>query len=128
MAHPGGTTMTNRWIILALLACTPWLLGQSCSGTDRYRKSQNLMGVVELGPFPKMAAGVGGYNLYIAKAMDGPFEKINDTPVLGGTRLMVPYLDPGKDYYFRMTSVSSRDKSKESPPGQVFKRQAALKN
>ena len=55
-------------------------------------------------------------------------KQINDTPVLGGSRLMVPYLNVGQDYWFRMTSVSSRDSSKESAPGGAFKRKAAAKN
>jgi hypothetical protein len=102
-------------------------MGGSCADGDKYRTSKNLLGVVELGPFPKQGPGVGGYNLYISKSKDGPFDKINDQPVLGYTRLMVPYLDPDKAYYFRMTSVSSRDVNKESAPGQVFVRKAQLK-
>jgi hypothetical protein len=114
-------------MFLAALLVAPLLMGVSCADGDKYRNGKNLLGVVELGPFPKQAAGVGGYNLYIAKAKDGPFERINDQPVLGLTRLMVPYLTPGQDYYFRMTSVSSRDLNKESAPGQVFVRKAAAK-
>ena len=119
--------MRARWMLLSALLVAPLLMGGSCADGDKFRNSKNLLGVVELGPFPKQAAGVGGYNLYIAKAKDGPFDKINDQPVLGYTRLMVPYLDPGKAYYFRMTSVSSRDANKESAPGQVFLRKAAAK-
>lgn len=121
--------MTKRWTLLGLLALAPLLLAPSCSGADKFRNSKNLLGVVELGPFPKQAAGVGGYNLYISqKSATGPFEKINDAPVLGGSRLMVPYLNPGQEYYFRMTSVSARDSSRESPPGGVFKRKALAKD
>jgi hypothetical protein len=120
--------MRKAWTLVGLLALSPLLMAPSCSGADRFRNQKNLLGVVELGPFPKQAAGVGGYNLYFAEKAEGPFEKINQEPVLGQTRLMVPYLDPGKDYFFRMTSVSARDSSKESAPGQVFKRQAAVKN
>lgn len=120
--------MKRPWILAGLLALAPLVVAPSCSGADKFRTSRNLLGVVELGPFPKQAQGVGGYNLYFSEAKDGRFEKINDVPVLGGSRLMVPYLDPGKDYWFRMTSVSSRDSSKESAPGGAFKRTAAAKN
>lgn len=120
--------MSTRWILLGLLALAPLVAASSCSGADKFRTSRNLLGVVELGPFPKQAQGVGGYNLYLSDTKDGRFEKINDTPVKGGSRLMVPYLNPGQDYWFRMTSVSSRDSSKESAPGGAFKRTAASKN
>jgi hypothetical protein len=70
---------------------------------------------------------VGGYNLYLSEKKDGPFEKINTEPVLGFSRLMVPYLNPGQSYYFRMTSVAARDNRKESAPGQVFVRKAVAK-
>lgn len=119
--------MTLRWTLCALMALGPLLIAPSCGGADLYRKNRNLMGVVELGPFPALPQGVGGYNLYLATKADGPFEKINPQPVLGGSRLMVPYLNPGQEYYFRMTSVASKDPSRESPPGQVFKRTAAAK-
>lgn len=120
--------MQKRWILAGLLALSPLVVASSCGGADKFRTSKNLLAVVELGPFPKLAAGVGGYNLYISEQPAGPFEKINDTPVLGGSRLMVPYLNEGQEYYFRMTSVSARDSSKESAPGGVFKRKAAPKN
>jgi len=120
--------MRIRWILTGLLALSPLMMAPSCSGADKFRNQRDLMGVVELGPFPKQAAGVGGYNLYFGQKPEGSFEKINQEPVAGGTRLMVPMLDIGKDYYFRMTSVSARDTSKESAPGQVFKRTAAAKN
>jgi hypothetical protein len=120
--------MRKKWMLLSLLALAPLAMAPSCSGADKFRNQSNLMGVVELGPFPKQSPGVGGYNLYFAKKADGPFEKINEEPVAGGTRLMVPMLDPGTEYFFRMTSVSARDSSKESAPGQVFKRKAAAKN
>ena len=124
----GNLTMSKRWLCLALLAVLPWMLGASCSNGNKFRSGANLMGVVQMGPFPKLAPKVGGYNLYIAKTKDGPFDKINDEPIVGGARLMVPYLDPGKDYFFRMTSVSASDSSRESAPGQVFKRTAVQKN
>jgi hypothetical protein len=110
-------------ILIALLSA-PLLMGVSCADGDKYRTGKNLLGVVKLGPFPKQSAGVGGYNLYIAKAKEGPFEKINEVPVLGLTSLMVPQLNPGQNYYFRMTSVGVKDPSKESAPGAVFARVA----
>lgn len=116
--------MRQRWFLAALLMAAPLILAPSCGGADKFRVQRDLLGVVELGPFPKQAPGVGGYNLYISEKKDGPFEKINDTPVLGSSRLMVPYLNVGQDYFFRMTSVSQRDSSKESAPGGVFKRAA----
>lgn len=119
--------MRARWILLSALLAAPLLMGGSCVEGDKFRSGQNLLGVVELGPFPRQPVGVGGYNLYIAKSKDGPFEKINDQPVLGYSRLMVPYLNPGQAYYFRMTSVSSRDVTRESAPGQVFVRKALEK-
>ncbi len=115
--------MMKRWLLIVVLLA-PWLGGASCGGADKFRNSKGLLGVVELGPFPKQAAGVGGYNLYMAKQADGEFEKINDQAVTGGSKIMVPMLLPGKEYYFRMTSVSSRDPSRESVPSAVFKRKA----
>jgi hypothetical protein len=96
---------------------------------DRYNghRSHDLLGVVELGPFPKASAKVAGYNLYYSEKKEGPFSKINAEVVQGGTRLMVPYLKPGITYYFRMTSVSSKDSSVESVPGEVFARTAEEK-
>jgi hypothetical protein len=119
-----GSHMKKSWMALALLAILPWMLGGSCAETDKFRASKDLMGIVQLGPFPRLAPRVGGYNLYLAQSKDGPFDKINSDPILGGARLMVPYLVPGKDYYFRMTSISAKDASRESAPGQIFKRTA----
>jgi len=113
--------------LLFALVLTPLLMGGACTGADKFRTSRNLLGVVELGPFPKQGPGVGGYNLYLSEKKDGPFEKINSEPVLGFSRLMVPYLNPGQAYYFRMTSVAVKDPNKESAPGQVFFRKAASK-
>ena len=119
--------MRARWIFLSALLAAPLLMGGSCVEGDKFSAGVNLLGVVELGPFPKQSVGVGGYNLYIAHSQNGPFEKINDQPVLGYSRLMVPYLNPGQAYYFRMTSVSSRDATRESAPGQIFVRKAVAK-
>lgn len=118
--------MLKRALIFLLLL-SPWLGGASCDKKDAFRTTKDLMGVVELGPFPKQAAGVGGYNLYLGETKDGKFEKINDAPVEGLTKIMVPMLNPGQDYFFKMTSVSSKDPSRESAPGGVFKRTAAAK-
>jgi len=119
--------MRLKWILAALLVAQPFVMGVSCASGDKFRSGKDLLGVVALGPFPKQAAGVGGYNLYIAKQQKGPFDKVNDQPVLGFTRLMVPYLTPEQTYYFRMTSISSRDPNKESAPGQTFARKAVQK-
>jgi hypothetical protein len=120
--------MTRAWIAAGLLALAPLLIAPSCGGADKFRNQRNMLGVIELGPFPKQAPGVGGYNLYMGKTKEGDFEKLNlDGPVLGHSRLMVPMLEPGKDYFFKMTSVSAKDPSKESAPGGVFKRTASEK-
>lgn len=119
-------TPKKATLLLSLLLA-PLLLGSSCGGADKFRTSRNLLGVVELGPFPKQSPGVGGYNLYLSEKKEGPFEKINSEPVLGFTRLMVPYLNPGQSYFFRMTSVAAKDPTRESAPGQVFMRKAAAK-
>ena len=119
--------MLKRALIFLLLIA-PFLGGASCDKKDAFRSQKDYLGVVELGPFPKQGPGVGGYNLYMADKKDGNFERINDTPVLGYSKLMVPMLNPGQDYYFRMTSVSQKDLSKESVPGAVFKRAAVAKS
>jgi len=78
-------------------------------------------GQAEFPTWPPLQKGVAGYNLYLAPKPEGPWEKINDFPITGG-RMLVPYLQPGTDYYFRLTSVSSS--GKESRPGGAFKRRA----
>lgn len=118
--------MLKRALVLLVLVA-PFLGGATCDKGNAYRSQKDYLGVVELGPFPKQSAGVAGYNLYMADKKDGNFERINDTPVVGGAKLMVPMLNPGQDYYFRMTSVSQKDLSKESVPGAVFKRTAGAK-
>lgn len=114
---------------LSLIVVTLFVLGlNACGGgADRYRTKKELFGVVELGPFPKATAGVGGYNLYMSETKDGKFEKINDGLVLPLSKIMVPYLEPQKAYYFRMTSISSKDASKESQPGGAFMKTAVKK-
>jgi hypothetical protein len=119
--------MKQRWFAILCVALLPCLLGVSCAGSDKFRGGGNMLGIVQLGPFPKQSAAIGGYNLYLSETKDGPFDKINTEPVLGGSRLMVPYLKPGQVYYFRMTSVAAKDPSRESAPGQVFQRTAAEK-
>src|SRR5689334_24243508 len=51
--------------------------------------------------------GVVGYNLYLSAKAEGPWEKINTTPITGG-RTLVPYLEPGAEYYFYLTSVDRK--------------------
>jgi len=116
---------TRFAIFMVVLAA--WAFVASCANPGKFRGGPDLMGVVEMGPFPKQSAGVGGYNLYISESKDGPYEKANTDPILGGTRLMVPYLVPDKEYYFRMTSVAVKDVTRESAPGQVFQRKAKRK-
>lgn len=82
-------------------------------------------GQVEFPTWPPLAKGVVGYNLYVAPAAAGPWEKINDSPIAGG-RMMVPYLEPDKEYFFRLTSTN--DKGQESRPGGAFKRKATAKS
>lgn len=119
--------MFKRALILLLLL-SPFLGGASCEKGDKFRNGANFLGVVELGPFPKQGPGVAGYNLYMSEKKDSGFERINgDGPVSGGAKLMVPMLNPGQDYFFRMTSVSQKDATKESVPGAVFKRTAGAK-
>lgn len=119
--------MLKRALVLLLLL-SPWLGGAACSKGDLHKTGKDYLGVVELGPFPKQGPGVGGYNLYLAEKKEGPFTKINEEPVLGFSKLMVPMLNPGQDYFFRMTSVGLKDNSKESVPGGTFKRTAAAKS
>lgn len=116
--------MKKRWLGIMLLCLAPLLSAVSCQNTDTYRNGSNMLGVVQLGPFPKQSVWVGGYNLYLSESPTGPFQKINSEPVLGFSSLMVPYLKPGKVYYFRMTSVGRRKPSRESVPGRVFARTA----
>jgi hypothetical protein len=114
--------------LIVLLLLAPWLGGGSCSAADRYRVTKPMLGVVQLGPFPKTAAGVAGYNLYLSSSQEGPYEKINDElPLSGGQSILVPMLNPGQEYYFKMTSVSKKDPTKESAPSAPFKRKAAAK-
>ena len=116
--------MKKQWIAFALLCLAPILAGVSCQTKDTYSGGNNMLGVVKLGPFPAQRTGVGGYNLYLSSARTGPFEKINTDPVLGYSSLMVPYLNPGQVYYFRMTAIGTGASPKESAPGQVFARTA----
>ena len=81
-------------------------------------------GAVEFPGWPALPKGVAGYNLYLAPKPEGPWEKINDTP-LGGGRMMVPYLEPGREYCFRLTAVTPS--GKESAPGGILKKKAVPK-
>src|SRR5258708_1554259 len=108
----------RAWI-LVLLA-----LGFSagCSEANKFSAMRpEYVGQVDLPAWPPLPKGVAGYNLYLAPKADGPWEKINDIPITGG-KMMVPYLEPGTDYFFRLTSVSA--KGAESRPGGAFKRKA----
>jgi hypothetical protein len=119
--------MLKRALVFVLLL-SPFLGGATCGGADKFRTSKDLLGVVELGPFPKQGPGVGGYNLYLSESKTGPFEKINAEPVLGYSKIMVPRLNVGQDYFFRMTSVSAKNPEKESAPGGVFVKKAGSKS
>ncbi len=99
---------------LALLA--------SCSSAGKFSASKpDYRGYVEFGSWPALSRGVAGYNLYMAKESNADFDKINDLPITGG-KTMIPYLDPGHTYYFKLTSVGIN--GMESKPGAVFKRAA----
>jgi hypothetical protein len=111
---------TMRKFVLAAL-----VLGffAGCSEGNKYSAMRpEYGGAVEFPTWPPLAKSVAGYNLYLAPKPDGPWEKINDTPITGG-KMMVPYLQPGQDYYFRLTSVGKN--GMESRPGGAFKRRAA---
>jgi len=88
--------MRKPWILIALLALAPLTMAPSCSGSDKFRNQQNLLGVVELGPSRSSRRALAATTSTSAEMANGPFEKINQEPVLGGTRLMVPMLDPAK--------------------------------
>jgi hypothetical protein len=104
-------------LCLALMA-----LAAGCTRPDKFTvMKSDYRGRVELASWPALAKGVAGYNLYLAPKADGPWERINDQPITGG-HMMVPYLEPGVEYCFRLTSVSSA--GVESRPGGVFKRKA----
>ena len=95
----------------------------ACGG-GKYRSSKNLLGVVELGPFPKAPFGVAGYSLYMAEKKEGPFKRINTEIMLPMTNIMIPYMNPGQEYYFKMSAITIKPK-REGPQGQVFSRKAA---
>jgi hypothetical protein len=77
--------------------------------------------VVELNQWPPLPKGVAGYNVYMSKTAAGKFEKINDTPVTGG-KVIVPKLERGKDYFFKMTAVTAA--GAESVPSRVITHKA----
>ncbi|HTB21881.1 MAG TPA: fibronectin type III domain-containing protein [bacterium] len=116
--------MKQRWMGIVLLCLAATLACTACSSASAFRGGNNMQGVVKLGPFPKQAASVAGYNLYLSENPGGPFQKINDEPVLGYSSLMVPYLKAGQVYYFRMTAVGFGTPPRESRPGAAFKRTA----
>ena len=111
-----------RLLILAALALS---LGPGCAEGGKYSMMKpEYGGQVEFPTWPPLQKGVAGYNLYVAPAAAGPWEKINDFPITGG-RMMVPYLEADKEYFFRLTSTN--DKGQESRPGGAFKRKAVAK-
>ncbi len=116
--------MRKSLLALALACLAPLVLAGSCSTVDANRNGANMLGIVKLGPFPRQPAWCAGYNLYFSDSVKGPFQKINTEPVLGYSNLMVPYLKPGKTYYFYMTAISKRDPSREGRPGGMFARVA----
>lgn len=109
----------------ALLAIALLPLLSACASGSKYSAMKpEFGGQVEFPKWPALQAGVIGYNLYISTSGRDPWEKITDTPIKGGNT-MVPYLEPGVEYYFRLTSVN--DKGQESRPGGAFKRKAVAK-
>jgi hypothetical protein len=108
-----------RRMILAVLVMG---LAAGCSEANKFSAMHpEYKGQVDFPTWPPLQKGVAGYNLYLAPKAAGPWEKINDLPITGG-RMMVPYLEPGTEYFFRLTSVSSN--GRESRPGGAFKRKA----
>jgi hypothetical protein len=98
------------------------LLACACSEGGKYSAMRpEYGGQAEFPSWPALQKGVVGYNLYLAQVANGPWEKINETPITGG-RMMVPYLEPDREYFFRLTSVAAN--GAESRPGGAFKRKA----
>lgn len=112
--------MRKIFLALALLP----LLYACASGSKYSAMRPEYGGQVEFPQWPALQAGVKGYNLYLSANGKDTWEKINDTPISGG-KMMVPYLEPGVEYYFRLTSVN--EKGQESRPGGAFKRKAVAK-
>lgn len=111
-----------RTLVLAALVLG---FAAGCSEGNKFSAMHSEYGgVVDFPTWPALAKGVAGYNLYLAPKDAGPWEKINDLPITGG-RMLVPYLQPDVEYYFRLTSVSAS--GAESRPGGAFKRKAVAK-
>jgi hypothetical protein len=109
--------MRKLFFMLCLLG-----LAAGCAQSNKYSAMRpEYGGQVEFPQWPALPQGAAGYNLYMAAKAEGPWEKITDIPITGG-RMLVPYLDPGKEYFFRLTSVAKG--GAESRPGQAFKRKA----
>lgn len=110
----------------ALFLAASLLAMSACSGMSKGNKFAGMrpdyQGIVEFNQWPPRPKGVAGYNLYMAEASDKPFEKINDIPVTGG-RILVPYLDPGQTYFFKLSYVMAD--GREGKPGRPFTRKAA---
>jgi hypothetical protein len=110
-------TMRNIFISLLFIATLA-----ACASGDKFSAMrQDLGGKVEIPGWPALPKGVVGYNLYLAEKPEGPWEKINGSPISGG-KTMVPYLEPGREYSFYLTSV--RSDGVESKPSAPFKRKA----
>jgi hypothetical protein len=98
-------------------------LALGCGEADKFSGMRPDEGAfVEIPGWPALPAGVAGYNLYMAKKAEGPWEKVNDAPITGG-RTRINHLDDGLEYCFRLTSVTSS--GLEGKPSAVFKKKAA---
>ncbi len=124
--YNGGKFFGGDMRRLLVLACVPLALLAlaACNKPNKFAPMRDMGAVVEFPSFPAPPKGVAGYNLYMAGKAAGPWEKMNDAPINGG-RLMIPHLEEGKEYLFRMTSVGFN--GAESKPGGVLKKKAVLK-
>lgn len=123
--------MQTKTLLRSLALCaalTPFVTGSSCTQANAFKTTHPDLGSgVEIGPFPKPPKGAMGYHLYMSEKADGKFERVSDAPVMGGGKVVIPYLKAGKLYYFRMTTVATDDAFKESAPSAVFNRKAILR-
>lgn len=117
MMHPHSEPALRTLTLLVALS----LLASACdkSGNKFAMMKPDQGGIIEFPKWPPLAKGVAGYNLYIAEKAAGPFEKLNEEPITGGT-MMVPHLKYGTEYCFYLTSQG--ENGVESKPGGVFKR------
>lgn len=123
--HAAGASRSrpSMHMALAKAMCILAMAGitAGCGKGNKFSMANDFRGVVEIAAWPKLSPGVAGYNLYMSEEQNGKFEKINDLPITGG-KTMIPYLDPGRDYWFKLTSVGT--KGGESKPGGAWKRKA----